>query len=82
MARFAAEGLEPHRWANGPGDAYGWHSHAYDKVLYCVEGSIVFRTRDDGEHGLHPGDRLEIDAATEHAATVGPDGVTCMEAAR
>lgn len=79
---FAREGLRPHSWSNGPGDRYGWHSHPYHKVLYCVRGSIVFRTRDGGEHRVTAGDRLDIDAGTEHAADVGPDGVTCMEAAR
>ena len=27
----------------------------------------------------HTGERLELAAGTEHAATVGPDGVTCRE---
>jgi len=80
--RFADEGLQPHSWSNGPGDRYGWHSHPYDKLLYCVTGSIVFTTRHEGAHELGPGDRLEIDAHTDHAATVGSDGVVCMEAAR
>ena len=31
---------------------------------------------------LEAGDRLEVEPGTEHAATVGPDGVKCMEAAR
>jgi hypothetical protein len=31
---------------------------------------------------LDPGDRLEIDTGSEHAAVVGNDGVTCIEAAR
>jgi|SRR5437588_3270623 len=80
--RFAAEGLRPQSWSNGPGDRYPWHSHGYDKILYCVRGSIVFRTRDDAEHRMRAGDRLDIDAGTEHAADLGPDGVTCMEAPR
>ena len=79
--RFAAEGLAPHSWRNGPGDTYGWHSHPYDKVLYCVRGSVTFHGR-DGDHELGPGDRLDIDAGTEHAATVGSKGCECMEAAR
>jgi len=29
-----------------PGDAYGWHSRPYHKVLYCGEGSITFHTRE------------------------------------
>ncbi len=36
----------------------------------------------EGNFELEAGDRLEVDPGTEHAATVGPDGVQCMEAAR
>ena len=78
-SRFRAEGLAPSTWANGPGDTYGWHSHDYHKVLYCVSGGIVFHLR-DGDVDLAPGDRLDVPPATEHAATVGPEGVECMEA--
>ncbi|HEX2088659.1 MAG TPA: cupin domain-containing protein [Actinomycetota bacterium] len=78
--RFRAEGLSPHSWGNAPGDTYGWHRHDYDKVLYCVRGAITFHGR-DGDYSLAPGDRLEIQAGTDHAATVGPEGVECMEAA-
>lgn len=74
------EGLDPHRWGNGPGDTYGWHEHAYRKVLYCLDGSITFHTRSDGDLTLGPGDRLDIEAGTAHAATVGDDGVQCIEA--
>ena len=80
-AAFEHEGLRPHSWGNAPADRYAWHSHSYHKVLYCVAGSIVFHTR-DGDLELEAGDRLEIEPGTEHAATVGPDGVSCMEAAR
>ena len=73
-----AEGLDPRWWSNGPGDEYG---HEYHKVLYCASGSVVFHTR-DGNVAMEPGDRLDIQPATEHAATVGPEGVTCVEAAR
>ncbi len=80
-ARFEAEGLSPHDWGNGPHDRYEWHSHGYHKVLYCVAGSIVFHTR-ERDLKLEAGDRMEIEPGVEHAATVGPDGVKCMEAAR
>ncbi len=80
-ATFEDEGLRPREWGNAPGERYGWHSHAYHKVLYCVSGSIVFHT-DSGDLELEPGDRMEIEPGTEHAATVGPEGVQCMEAAR
>jgi quercetin dioxygenase-like cupin family protein len=75
-----AEGLAPQTWSNGPGAVYGWHEHRYHKRLYCTAGSIVFHTR-DGEYDLGPGDRLDLAPGTAHAATVGPSGVTCVEAA-
>jgi quercetin dioxygenase-like cupin family protein len=79
--RLESEGLRPYSWSNGPGDHYAAHSHLYRKILYCVEGSIVFHV--DGESvTLAPGDRLEIEPNTMHAADVGPQGVVCMEAAK
>lgn len=80
-AAFESEGMSAHGWSNGPGYTYEWHAHPYHKVLICVEGSIVFHTR-DGDHPLGPGDRLDLAAGTDHAATVGDHGVTCMEASR
>ncbi|MDQ3570374.1 MAG: cupin domain-containing protein [Actinomycetota bacterium] len=80
--RFQAEGMSPREWGNGPGDTYGWHAHGYHKVLYCLAGSIVFHTRDDGDLELDAGDRLDVEPGTDHAATVGPDGVQCIEASR
>ena len=79
--RFKDEGLSPHGWGNAPGDRYGRHAHEYHKVLYCVSGSIVFHT-DDGDVELHPGDRLDVEPGTAHSATVGPEGVECVEAPR
>ena len=80
-ARFRDEGLDPHSWGNAPGDTYGWHEHPYHKVLYCLSGSIDFHAR-EGDFSLGAGDRLDIEPGTQHAATVGPDGVQCMEAPR
>ena len=80
-ARFRDEGLSPHGWGNAPGDRYGRHAHGYEKVLYCVSGSITFHT-DDGDFELGPGDRLDVEPGTDHSATVGPGGVECMEASR
>ena len=74
-----AEGLDPHAWGNGPGVRYGWHDHGYHKTLVCVSGSIVFHT-DDGDVPMQAGDRLELAAGRRHAATVGPEGVQCLEA--
>jgi mannose-6-phosphate isomerase-like protein (cupin superfamily) len=82
QALLRDEGLTNLRWwSNGPGDRYGWHAHEYHKVLYCASGSIVFHTR-ERDVALSPGDRLDLPPGTEHAATVGPGGVTCVEAAR
>ena len=44
-------------------------------------GSIVFHI-DDDDVELRVGDRLDLEPGTEHAATVGPDGVECVEASR
>lgn len=79
-AAFAAEGLTPHQWSNKPGYRYAAHTHEYHKVLFCIDGSIVFHTP-DGDVSMEVGDRLDLPPGTVHSATVGPDGVTCMEAA-
>ncbi len=73
----------PRRWSSSPGDVYAAHSYDHHKVLYCLRGSIVFRlTGADEEITLRPGDRLDVEPGTMHAALAGPDGVTCIEAAR
>jgi quercetin dioxygenase-like cupin family protein len=76
---FHADKMKPRWWSNAPGDRYSRHSHPYHKVLFCSRGSIVFHT-DEGDIELRPGDRLDVDPGTEHGATVGPEGVTCVEA--
>jgi Cupin domain len=78
MARLRSEADGCHTWSNGTGDAYGEHAHAYDKILYCVAGSITF-TLPDREIGLGPGDRMELPAGTRHGAVAGPNGCTCIE---
>ena len=83
VERLRTEGLDPGAWSNGPGDRYGAHEHAYDKVIVVADGSIDFGLpgRGDAVH-LATGDRLELPAGTAHDAVVGPDGVTCLEAHR
>ena len=81
IARMREEGLTPEGWGNAPGDTYGWHEHSYEKVLYCVRGRIVFHT-DTGDADLGPEDRLVLPPHTRHAATVGAEGVRCVEAPR
>ena len=79
-AGLEGRGLVLHQWSNGPGDSYGWHDHPYHKTLVCLQGSIVFHT-EDGDVALAPGDVLELAPGTRHAASVGPAGVRCAEAA-
>jgi quercetin dioxygenase-like cupin family protein len=83
MAALRQETEGAYSWSNGPGDTYAAHAHGYDKVLYCVEGSITFVLEGEGRSmELHAGDRLDLPAGTVHAAVVGPDGCVCIEGHR
>ena len=80
MARLRSEAGGCYSWSSGPGDRYAEHSHEYQKVLYCVEGSITFVLASDGRSlELKSGDRIALPAGTVHSARVGPDGCTCIE---
>jgi mannose-6-phosphate isomerase-like protein (cupin superfamily) len=82
LEAFRAEGCwAPRSWSNGPGDEYAPHAHGFHKVLFCLAGSITFHL-DGGDVELRPGDRLDIDPGTEHAAMVGQNGCSCVEASR
>jgi len=82
-AAMRAEGLEAYAWQNGPDYVYPPHRHLYHNVLYCTRGSVRLDLTEEGQSvELRPGDRLDLDAGTAHAAFVGPDGVTCLEAQR
>jgi quercetin dioxygenase-like cupin family protein len=79
--RLRTEGLDASEWGNGPGDIYAAHRHDYDKVLVAAHGAITFRLNEiDRDVELRTGDRLELPAGTLHSATVGSDGVSCLEA--
>lgn len=82
-ATLRESGLRPSSWSSDRGDRYRAHSHPYHKILYCLRGSIRFDLP-GSEVGfdLSAGDRLDIPPGTTHSAIVGPDGVTCIEAAR
>lgn len=83
MARLRTEATGCYSWSNGPGDRYAAHSHSYEKVLYCVEGSITFGLENEAAQlELHPGDRMVLPAGTVHSAVVGPSGCTCIEGHR
>jgi quercetin dioxygenase-like cupin family protein len=72
------EGLAPSRWSNTAGYHYAPHDHDYDSVIVCTAGSITFHV-EGHDMELRPGDRVDLPAGVEHAATVGPDGVECLE---
>ena len=84
MARLREEATGCYSWANGPGDRYAAHSHSYEKVLYCVDGSITFNLEaHDGKRiELKAGDRMVLPAGTIHSAVVGPAGCACIEGKR
>ncbi|PWH17186.1 MAG: cupin [Anaerolineae bacterium] len=75
------EGLVYYAWANDPFDTYTAHTHPYHKVIYVTQGSITFHLpQREQSITLHAGDRLELPAGTLHSATVGIEGVECLEA--
>jgi len=83
MAQLRREASDCYSWSNGPGDRYAPHSHSYEKVLYCVEGSITFVVdADDRRIDLAPGERMVLPSGTVHSAVVGPSGCTCIEGRR
>lgn len=79
VARLRGEARDVYEWSNAPGDRYGWHSHAYTKILYCLDGSIDFIVAPAERIHLATGDRLELSAGTPHSAVVGARGVVCAE---
>jgi mannose-6-phosphate isomerase-like protein (cupin superfamily) len=83
MDRLRSEATGCYSWSNGASDRYAAHSHDYEKVLYCVEGSITFTLEADGRRLLlGPGDRMVLPAGTVHSAVVGHTGCTCIEGRR
>jgi quercetin dioxygenase-like cupin family protein len=84
MTRLRREATDCYSWSNGPGDRYAPHSHTYEKVLYCVEGSITFVLEAQGAKRieLKAGDRMVLPAGTIHSAVVGAAGCACIEGKR
>jgi quercetin dioxygenase-like cupin family protein len=83
MTRLRSEATGCYSWSNGPGDRYAPHSHNYEKVLYCVDGSITFVLEAEGrKFELKSGDRMVLAPGTIHSAVVGPAGCTCIEGKR
>lgn len=67
------EGYDPFAWVDEPGKRYEAHAHAHDEIIWIIRGSMQF---DVGGKviDLAPGDRLNLPHASEHEATVGPEG--------
>ena len=84
MAKLRSEASGCYSWSNGPGDRYAPHSHGYEKVLYCVDGSITFVLDEEARRRIEmkPGDRMVLPAGTIHSAEVGPGGCSCVEGRR
>jgi quercetin dioxygenase-like cupin family protein len=83
MAKLRSEASGCYSWSNGAGERYSPHSHSFEKVLYCVDGSITFALEDEGKQlELKQGDRMVLPAGTVHSAIVGPAGCTCIEGHR
>jgi quercetin dioxygenase-like cupin family protein len=81
MNNLRSEGVRPYVWENGPNFRYAPHSHGYDTILYCVEGSLqVIFEEVDQIIDLGTGDRLDIPAGIRHAIIIGPSGARCLEA--
>jgi quercetin dioxygenase-like cupin family protein len=77
-AALRDEGFEPYRWSNAAGYHYAPHDHDYDSVIVCTAGTITFHV-EGRDMVLRPGDRIDLPAGIQHAATVGPEGVECLE---
>ena len=83
MTKLKSEASGCYSWSNGPHDRYVAHSHNYEKVLYCVDGSITFVLENEGKRlELGSGDRMVLPAGTVHSAVVGASGCTCIEGHR
>jgi quercetin dioxygenase-like cupin family protein len=84
MTRLRGEATGCYSWSNEPRERYAAHGHSYEKVLYCVGGSITFVLEAEGgkQIELRAGDRIVLPAGTIHSAVVGPAGCRCIEGKR
>jgi len=81
--QMVSEGLSPYKWSTDPQEVFPAHEHAYEKVIYVLDGSITFGFPIEGEPTtLYPGDRLDLPASILHNAVAGANGVVCLEAQR
>jgi quercetin dioxygenase-like cupin family protein len=77
------ENLRPYRWQEGPNFRSPARTHNYDRVLYCVQGTIEINFPDLFErYVLRAGDRVDIPKGTRYAQAAGAEGVICLESRR
>ena len=74
-AWLAGRCLRRSRWSADAGTVFPSHRHDATKLLYVERGSIEFNGIP-----LMATAGIRIDERTEHRASVGPEGVTCVEA--
>lgn len=79
--KMVEQELTVFHWSGQPEGVIDGHTHGYHKMLAVVSGSIKFEfpTRHK-TITLNAGDQLELPAGLRHSATVGMDGVACLEA--
>lgn len=76
---MAAAGHPVSQCSADPGHRYPAHSRSYEKVLCCVEGSIVFDQKGSDELST-PDNRPGAEAGEMHSATAGEAGPCFVEA--
>ncbi len=74
------EGLRTYMWTNTPNFRHPVRSHGYDKVLYCVLGSLeVSFPQTKQRVMLRSGDRVDLPRGVRYSAIIGPNGAQCLE---
>jgi mannose-6-phosphate isomerase-like protein (cupin superfamily) len=83
VTKMQAEGLRPYSWSHGPNFRYAVQTHGYDKVMYCVEGSVEISLPDYNQRVvLRPGDRMDVPRGVRHSTVIGPNGAQCFESSK
>jgi len=81
IGELEEQDLKVYHWSSLPDSVFAGHTHGYHKVLYVLEGNIKFEFPARRESlTLKAGDRLDLPSGIRHSATVGVDGVKCLEA--
>lgn len=81
--QLGREGVQPYAWTQRANFRYPLRSHAHDKVLYCVEGSLEVILPDLNQRTvLRSGDRIELPRHVRYALIIGERGARCLEGER